>query len=196
MFEQGGENGRYVNFGRISPGRLLIIKYDGADYVGIKNLSGGAHKVAVGIELGMCHSSNLTTGDRFEAESNASRLKKVVRLFPTPVFTLRAQACISMVFGAKDESMYAQITNSYTEFSTKLVSGKRSIIFDHTTQCLLAINQGVHVQKMLQGANSPVKVVTKTGMTPKIAGQSVDSFKGALSFSDEGEWLCSFLCKY
>lgn len=123
-FEQGGEGRRYVSLGRISPGKLQVVKHENAEFVGIKNLSGGAAKVACALHFGMVEMSNLTTGERFSGESTNARLKKAVRVTPIPVFAYREQACISMVFGATTLSPYAQIAPSFTEFATKLALGE------------------------------------------------------------------------
>lgn len=122
-FEQGGKDGRYVSFARISPGKLTTIKISSNDYVALKTMDPSHPKVAVGLNFGCVEWSNLTTGaPRF----NNERKKKAIDLLQLGGMAVREQSCICTVLSL-DDSPVVQAGSDYLQFSTKLADGERII---------------------------------------------------------------------
>ena len=135
-FDRGGADNRYVSLWRISPGQLCLTTHLGSEYLAVKDLpSATPPLVACCLQLGKVRWSNLTTGNRHEADPLNSKKKLMVKLEPAGgVEVIRMMSNVSTTFGYTDESPEVATGECHIEYSSRMQTEGTSISNAITTQ--------------------------------------------------------------
>lgn len=204
MFVQGGQDSRYISLPRISPGRLVVLKLGGTEFLACKDPSGGPPRVACALNLGTVEWSNVTTGEPYPRGGEKQRIKKGINVFQISGWSIREQSCICTVFECSDASPLAQmgweddnVPISF-QFTTKLLP-QGMFCFSFIIRCStfkLFPLPGSSIQTSLASSCTTPGSLSKRTLAKAIpikttvANSSMQGqFKTQLSFNDDGNVL-------